>query len=166
MVSDRLQKLLSSLDWSQARLAEEIKTYKPTVNRWMTGKIKPSRRNLVKISRATGCSLYWLQDGQGDMFSKSPSWLANFDRSKEQPPSWLTEDLAPLTESRREEWLAGEGNRAMLKKAEAVLASDDDDGRVVLATTINYLYEKVATSGEKVGRGEEKTTKKGLRNKP
>ena len=146
MISARLQELLTALSWSQTRLAEEAKTHPPTVNRWITGKTKPSRRTLARIAEITGCSLGWLQDGKGEMFGL-PAWVSddtaddtakngtkNDDNLEHLPPEWL----GPSRRNRISN---------LLTRAAIVLESSDAH-RIALAATINALYKAIETEKE------------------
>lgn len=142
MISVRLQELLTALSWSQTRLAEEAKTHPPTVNRWITGKTRPSRRTLARIAEITGCNLGWLQDGKGEIFAL-PAWARDDigtsgaqsdDKLERLPPEWL----GPSRKNRISD---------LLTRAAIVLDSSDAY-RIALAATINALYKAIETEKE------------------
>jgi len=68
----RLQKLLSSLNWTQLRLSQATGITEQTISRWMTSGDAPSMGSLKKISKATGCNPEWIssEDYQGPILEK------------------------------------------------------------------------------------------------
>ena len=68
LFSERLLQLIDHLRWTQKKLAHEIKINERTITRWMTEGITPRNRNILKISKATGCNPRYLTGDETTMF--------------------------------------------------------------------------------------------------
>ncbi|MGV1099186.1 helix-turn-helix transcriptional regulator [Thiovibrio sp. JS02] len=142
-ISERLTNLVNSIGWTQEKLAKEIHSSRQTINRWVTGKVPPTRNSLSRVANATGCSLEWLLTGNGEMFD-TPDWareetnsieLAQKDDNLEHlPPDWLG--------SSRKNRISD-----LLTRAAIVLESSDAY-RIALAATINALYKTIEMEKE------------------
>lgn len=154
LISQRLQQVLDRKGWSQSQLATEIHTHAATVNRWLRGKIPPSRKALARVAEATGCDLDWLETGNGAMFHESSPYYPY--ASKEEMVSDLRDIEAAAGEMQEAEseslgWDEEEEDRrrarrqkisSLLTKTAVVLESTTIHCGA-LAATIDALYRAV-----------------------
>lgn len=141
-IIERLLQIVNLIGWTQEKLAREIHSSRQTINRWLTGKVPPTRNSLSRIADATGCNLEWLLTGQGEMF-ETPLWARDDIGTSGAQSDDNLEHLPP-------EWLGPSGrNRIsdLLTRAAIVLESSDAY-RIALAATINALYKAIETEKE------------------
>lgn len=147
-ITERLLQIVNLIGWTQEKLAREIHSSRQTINRWLTGKVPPTRNSLSRVADATGCNLEWLLTGQGEMF-ELPEWARwggdenennvesiakKNDNLEHFPPDWVD----PSRKNRISD---------LLTRAAMVLESSDAY-RVALAATINALHKAIETERE------------------
>ena len=121
LFSERLLQLIDHLKWTQKRLAQKIKINERTVSRWMTEGITPRNRNILKISKATGCNPRYLTGEESTMF--------------------LVNSLGPL---KLDKYPEKQKERKLLERAIYVMGSETDYGKA-LSHNINVFYRAVKT---------------------
>ena len=119
--SERLLKLIDHLKWTQKRLAQKIKINERTVSRWMTEGITPRNRNILRISKATGCNPRYLSGDETTMFPVN---------------NLVPVELDKYAEKQKE--------RKLLERAIYVMGSETDYGKA-LSHNINVFYRAVKT---------------------
>lgn len=77
----RLRQLINSIDIEQQELAKMIGAAPASITRWLKGEPQPSKSSCQRIANATGCSLKWLRDGEGEMFPGQKTSYSNIQDS-------------------------------------------------------------------------------------
>ena len=119
--SERLLKLIEHLNWTQAKLASKIKIDETTISRWFNKGSKPQKRNILKISKATGCNPRYLSGDEMTMFLVNSSDPVKLDKYAEK-----------------------QKERKLLERAIYVMGSETDYGKA-LSHNINVFYRAVKT---------------------
>lgn len=76
-VADRMQYLLDEyFDGHQPTMAAALGAHQPSVSRWVTGRVRPTRKVLHRLEKATGVSADWVLDGVGPVPRREHSAVA------------------------------------------------------------------------------------------
>ena len=121
LFTERLLQLREHLNWTQKKLSEEMKVPEQTISRWMAKGTTPQNRNIIKISKATGCNPRYLTGDETTMF--------------------LVNNLVPVE---LDKYAEKQKERKLLERAIYVMGSETDYGKA-LSHNINVFYRAVKT---------------------
>jgi len=67
-MKDRLKKIRTTLEFTQAKLAQILQVPLTTISKYERGRVKPSSAILAEMGYKLNVNLHWLLTGKGDMF--------------------------------------------------------------------------------------------------
>lgn len=106
MICERLKVLLKELGMSQRQFAMKINLDAGYFSRIMQGKVHPPDRILLLIENVFNVNKYWLENGEGDIFSNQGISLAkkqvleSIDTLNDEQVNAVSSFIKYLTESK------------------------------------------------------------------